>query len=414
MDCVIACDLGTGGVKSAVFRADGQCLVESVVAYETFYPAPGRHEQRPLDWWDAVVSSIRTLIARPDIDAGWIRGIAISGHSLGCVPLDAEGALLQHSVPIWSDGRAQDEADAFFAGYSYDSWYDTTGNGFPAPLYTLFKVLWLRRHLPDIFRATRTITGTKDYINFKLTGRLATDPSYASGTGLFDIAAGTYSAAILDASGLDAALFAEILPSTAIVGELLPDVAAMLGLAQKVKVMAGGVDNSCMALGSRTFRDGDIFCSMGSSSWLTIACTQPLLDRAVRPYSFAHVVPGLCISATSIFSSGTTVNWVRDTLMADIVASAKAEGRDVHQALADLALQAPPGCGGLLFVPTLGGGTSLEGGPAVRGAFVGLDLGHGRAEIMRATFEGVALALRMALDGLRSMACVSDEIVIVG
>jgi xylulokinase len=414
MDCVIACDLGTGGVKSAVFGADGVCLAESVVAYETFYPAPGRHEQRPLDWWNSVTSSIRTLLARPEVEASRIRGISISGHSLGCVPLDADGELLQHSVPIWSDGRAQAEAEAFFALYNYDLWYETTGNGFPAALYTLFKVLWLRRHLPDVFNATHTITGTKDYINFRLTGRLATDPSYASGTGVYDLAAGTYSGAILDASGIDASLFAEILSSTAVVGKLLPDVAAALGLPQDVQIMAGGVDNSCMALGSRTFRDGDIFCSMGSSSWLTIACKAPLLDRHVRPYSFAHVVPGLCISATSIFSSGTTVNWVRDILMSDVASSARAEARDVYQALADLAQEAQPGSGGLLFVPTLGGGTSLEGGPAVRGAFVGLDLGHGRPEIMRATFEGIALALRVALDALRKMTEVSDEIIIVG
>jgi len=108
------------------------------------------------------------------------------------------------------------------------------------------------------------------------------------------------------------------------------------------------------------------------------------------------------------------VNWVRDILMSDVASSARAEARDVYQALADLAQKAQPGSGGLLFVPTLGGGTSLEGGPAVRGAFVGLDLGHGRPEIMRATFEGIALALRVALDALRKMTEVSDEIVIVG
>jgi xylulokinase len=179
-------------------------------------------------------------------------------------------------------------------------------------------------------------------------------------------------------------------------------------------VIAGGVDNSCMALGASTFGEGDAFISMGSSSWLTVSSAKPLLDDVVLPYVFAHVVPDKFISATSIFSSGTSLNWVREQLMADIVAKAEAEGDDVHEALMTLALSSPRGARGLLFVPTLAGGTLLEGGSTVRGGFVGLDLQHGRADMMRATFEGIALALRIALDELRRMTPLRDEIIMVG
>lgn len=157
-----------------------------------------------------------------------------------------------------------------------------------------------------------------------------------------------------------------------------------------------------------------MFCAMGSSSWLTVAAARPVLDERVRPYSFAHVVPGMYISATSIFSSGTSLNWVRDTIAPDVAEQAQSAGQDPHDALAKIAAGARPGSGGLIFVPTLGGGTALEGGPAVRGAFVGLDLSHGRAEILRATFEGIALALRVALDELRGLTRTADEIILVG
>jgi xylulokinase len=153
---------------------------------------------------------------------------------------------------------------------------------------------------------------------------------------------------------------------------------------------------------------------MGSSSWLTVSSAKPLLDDVVLPYVFAHVVPDMFISATSIFSSGTSLNWVREQLMADIVAKAEAEGGDVHDALMTLALSSPRGAKGLLFVPTLAGGTSLEGGSTVRGGFVGLDLQHGRADMMRATFEGIALALRVALDELLRMTPLRGEMIMVG
>lgn len=411
---VIALDLGTGGAKAAVYTADGACVAERVVNYETFYPSASRHEQRPLDWWEAVCGSISALLEAPGVDKASIKAIALSGHSLGCVPLDADGALLQEFVPIWSDGRAEAEADAFFAKVDRNKWYRTTGNGFPAPLYTVFKIHWLRNHEPEIFARTKTIIGTKDFINYRLTGRISTDHSYASGTGVYDLEGWRYSPELLDAAGLAPDLMPAPVASTEIVGDVLPEIAQALGLPGGVKVIAGGVDNSCMALGASTFGEGDAFISMGSSSWLTVSAAKPLLDDVVLPYVFAHVVPGKYISATSIFSSGTSLNWVRENLMADIVARAEAEGRDTHEALMDLALSSPRGAKGLLFVPTLGGGTSLEGGPAVRGGFVGLDLQHGRADMMRATFEGIALALRVALDELRRMTPLSGEMIMVG
>ena len=385
-----------------------------MVAYPTYYPAPSWHEQKPADWSRSVEESIRNLLSRPEVESKEVAAIGISGHSLGCVPMTVDGIVLEEKVPIWSDSRADREASEFFTLIPSDEWYLTTGNGFPAPLYTLFKILWLRRVRPEIFARADVILGTKDYVNFVLTGRIATDHSYASGSGVYDLRAGHYSDDILAAAGLDRSLFPEPVKSTEVIGEVRPEIAARLGLPAGVKVVAGGVDNSCMALGARTFREGDVFSSMGSSSWLTVSSALPLLDARVRPYAFAHVVPGMFISATSIFSSGTTIDWVRDTLFADVVEEAKRSGREIHALLDELAGQSPHGANGLLFIPTLGGGTSLEGGSAVRGALIGLDLLHGRSDILRAAFEGIALALRVALDELRRMTAVGEDIIMVG
>ncbi|WP_336801016.1 xylulokinase [Kaistia sp. MMO-174] len=401
---VLALDLGTGGVKSALYDATGACLAERVQNYRTYFPAPGLHEQNLGEWWDAVSASIRALLDAEGVDRAAVGAISISGHSLGCIPLDADDRPLMQRVPIWSDARAGAEAEDFFRRFDYERWYGLTGNGFPAGLYPLFKILWLKANHPGIFARTRSIAGSKDFINLRLCGIHATDPSYASGSGAYDLHARAFSDEILNAAGVDRALFPEIVPSTAILGTVLPEIAAELGLPGDVVVVAGGVDNSCMALGARTFSEGDFYGSMGSSSWLTVSSAKPVLDSRVRPFAFAHVVPGQVISATSIFSSGTSLAFVKEMLMAE----------DGYEALFEQAASAPFGANGLLFVPTLGGGTSLEGGPEVRGAFVGLDLRHGKADMLRATIEGIALGLRVALDELRRLTDINPAMTIVG
>ncbi len=125
---------------------------------------------------------------------------------------------------------------------------------FPARLYSVFKILWYQDNEPEVFNQIDKVLGTKDYINFRLTGNIKTDYSYASGCGVYDLVNWQYSPELLQASGLDASIFPEIVPSTEVIGTLTPEAAESLGLPQSVKVACGGVDNSCMALGARNTR----------------------------------------------------------------------------------------------------------------------------------------------------------------
>ncbi|MDP3449268.1 MAG: FGGY family carbohydrate kinase, partial [Anaerolineaceae bacterium] len=275
---IISYDLGTGGNKASLYDADGRCLANVFVGYDTLYPEVGLHEQKPVDWWNAVIESTRLLIEKSKVDVNTIVGLGISGHSLGAVPVDKSGTLLRETTPIWSDLRAQKEAEAFFKHVDADQWYLTTGNGFPAPLYTVFKIMWYRTHEPEMFRQIYKVIGTKDYINQKLTGRIATDYSYASGTGVYDLKAWQYNQEFIEASDLPLEIWPEILPSTAVLGEILPDAAKQLGLPSSVKVVCGGVDNSCMALGAKNTRDGRVYTSLGSAAWIAVSSEQPVLD----------------------------------------------------------------------------------------------------------------------------------------
>lgn len=406
MAWVIGADLGTSGCKAAVFDEEGTVVAETVRSYDTHYPEPGFHEQSPDDWWSAVVETISDLVKKVGDSSRRIRAIALSGQSLALIPLGPDGSVLLNRVPIWSDTRAQKESELYFSGISEEQWYLQTGNGFPAPLYTLFKVMWLHAHKREIFEKTTTVIGSKDWINFRLTGHIATDPSYASGLGGFDLTAGRYSPELLGQAGVTEDLFPSIVPSSAPVGRLLSDVADHLGLADDVEVYAGGVDNSCMALGALNIEPGRVYAALGSSSWLTLCDSQPILDTSLRPFVFAHVIPGLFNSAVSTFASGTSASWATDVFLPQL--------KGDIDALVDLALRSEPGAEGTLFVPTINGGTVFEGGPDVRGSLVGLSGGLKPEHIARSIIEAIPMALRRPLDRLRELTTVGEPMIVTG
>jgi xylulokinase len=169
-----------------------------------------------------------------------------------------------------------------------------------------------------------------------------------------------------------------------------------------------------MALGARNVREGRTYASLGSSMWIAVSSSRPLLDDTAKPYVFTHVIPSMFTSAVAIFSGGTSLRWVRDQCCRNLTAQAAAQGCDPYELMTALAAESPVGAKKLLFNPSLAGGSSLEPTPHIRGAFLGLDLGHTQADVIRAALEGIALNLRIALDELRRLEPVAGEMVVVG
>jgi xylulokinase len=404
---IVAYDLGTGGAKASLYDAGGGCLASTFVSYETLYPDTGWHEQRPADWWNAVVKSTRDLLAASRANPADVACLAISGQSLAVIPVDGSGEPLRESIPIWSDTRASAQAAAFFKIVDPAAWYMTTGNGFPAECYSVFKMMWYRDNEPALLAKARLVLGSKDWLNLRLTGKAFTDFSYASGTGVYDLAGWKYHPGFIEASGLPASLFPEIVPSTHVIGNLTAFAAEALGLPRDVLVACGGVDNSCMALGARNTEEGRVYTSLGSSSWIAVSSAKPVLDPVAKPYVFTHVVPGLFTSAVSIFAGGSSFRWIRDAVLGGETAAG-------YDAMNEMAASAPVGANGLLFNPSLAGGSSQEPSPRIRGAFAAIDLRHTRADLVRAGMEGIAMNLGAVLGVLRRMVPLAPEMLMVG
>lgn len=408
-DKLIAWDLGTGGIKASLFDASGRSLAQVFRQYDTFFPRDKWVEQRPLDWWEAVCAATGSLLRESRCNPADIACAALSGHSLVAVPLDRNGRLLKDRVPIWCDMRSFDQVPLFFKDLSYEDWYTTTGNGDPPETYTVLKLMWMKAHEPEIFGQIDKILGSKDFINYKLTGRICTDPSYASGFGVFDLKAWDYEDRFFAAAGIDRSIFPEIIPSDAVVGTVTEAAARECGLLPGTPVACGAVDNTCMSLGATGLDEGRVYASLGSSAWIAVTSTEPIVDLQTRPFVFAHAKKGYYTSAVSIFSAGNSFRWVRDTLYQEC-----GNGTDTYGVMNREAEAVPPGSHGVLFNPTLAGGSAQEPSPNLKGGFLGLTLSTTRGDLTRAAMEGVAMALRKTLDILKTQTALSGDMLLTG
>uniref|UniRef100_UPI000769D6D4 FGGY family carbohydrate kinase n=1 Tax=Microbacterium sp. CCH5-D1 TaxID=1768780 RepID=UPI000769D6D4 len=313
---IIAHDLGTTGNKASLHHDDGRIVASVTVAYPAHFAAGGVAEQNPDDWWNAVVAATRDLIARTSTPTSDIVGLVVSGQMMGAVLLDAEGEPARPAI-IWADTRAGAQQRELEDAIGAERAYGILGHRLN-PTYSVEKIMWVRDNEPDVWARVRRVCVAKDFIVLRLTGRLATDRSDASGTNAYDQAAGTWSGEVLRAARLDRALFPEILESTQIAGALTDAAATALGLHTGVRVVMGGGDGPLAAVGSGVVapEDGAYVC-LGTSSWISFAADAPLHDPGMRTFTFDNVVPGSFVPTATMQAGGASVQWIAEALSPD-------------------------------------------------------------------------------------------------
>ncbi len=323
----------------------------------------------------------------------------------GALLVDAAGQPLRPCI-IWADQRATAQSDAICAACGREAIYRLTGLR-ASPAYTAAKLLWVKEHQPELYRRTYKVLHSKDYAAYLLSGVMATDYSDASGTQLLDIRARRWAVDMLAAIGLSEDILPDLHPSATVIGRVTPEAAAATGLLAGTPVVIGGGDGACATVGSGSVAEGAAYTYIGSSAWMALSTSQPLMDQRQRTITMAHLHPGMYFSLGNMQSAGGAYDWL-ERLLRD-------HGEEQHFAELDaLAASVPPGAGGLLFLPHLLGERAPYWNPAARGAFVGLAMPHGRAEVARATLEGVAFHLRLILDALREQGATVQAMRLIG
>src|SRR5437870_81872 len=299
MHALLGIDLGTTGVKAALFSAeDGHVLSSAFVDYPLMHPRPGWAEQDPATWWQATITAIRTCLVgavRHNVQPSDVRGVGLSGQMHGVVLLDDQHQVLRPCI-IWADQRSEPQcrwmAERVGAARLIELVSNPALPGFSAP-----KALWIRDNEPEIFAQASTIILPKDYIRYRLTGVLAMEISDAAGTCLLDVKHGTWSHEVLEAIGFDPALLPPVVASDAVCGTTTDEVASLTGLAAGTPVAGGGADNACGAVGNGVVQPGLVLVSIGTSGVVLAYGSYPQVDTSgpvPRAHTFNHAVPHAC------------------------------------------------------------------------------------------------------------------------
>jgi xylulokinase len=391
---IVAHDIGTSGDKASLHDATGRLLAAHTEPYPTDFEAGGRVEQDPADWWTAFCAATRKLLAATDTEPAEVACVAMSGQMMGVVLVDAADEAIRPAV-IWADTRARREARALAARVGVDHGYELLGHPIDAT-YCAAKLMWLRDHEADGWARATGFLVAKDHVTLRLTGRRTIDPSDASGTNLWDQAAGTWSTEMFDAAGIDPTLAPEVLPSASVAGGLRADAAAACGLQAGTPVVVGGGDGACAALGAGLVVDTPFaIAPLGSSAWISIVADRPVRDVQRRIVVYDHVIPGHVVPLGAMQAAGAALEWV-----AGIVG---ARDRGALGALVSAAGEVDAAAEGLFFLPYLLGERAPLWDPDVRGAFVGLARHHRPEHLVRACLEGVAFNLYGTLIALRAI-----------
>lgn len=412
MAYVLGIDIGTSGTKTVLFDKAGTVIASATVEYPLYQPENGWAEQEPLDWWNAVKSTVSTVISQSGIPAEEIKGVGLSGQMHGLVMLDKDNNVLRPSI-IWCDQRTAAECVEIEEKVGKKRLIEITAN--PALTgFTASKIMWVKNHQPDIYAKCAHILLPKDYIRFMLTGEYATEVSDASGMQLLDVPGRCWSDEVLEKLGIDKALLGKVYESPEITGYVTEEASKATGLAVGTAVVGGAGDNAAAAVGTGVVKEGRAFTTIGTSGVVFAHSDKISIDPKGRVHTFCCAVPGAWHVMGVTQGAGLSLKWLRDTVCSEEVAEAKVQNKDPYYIMDKEAEEVAIGAERLLYLPYLMGERTPHLDPDARGVFFGFSAMHGRPHMIRAVMEGVSYSLMDCLSVFSEMGIYPDSMIACG
>ncbi|MDH4138594.1 MAG: FGGY family carbohydrate kinase [Anaerolineae bacterium] len=402
-------DVGTQSTRVALLDLEGQVVASTSTPQKMMTPRPGWAEQDPDIWWHNALDNIHKAMEQAEATPDEVLAVGVCGQMHATVPLSRDGELLSHGVQLWCDKRSADLVDEFKAGPHVEAAMRLAGTT-PVPNWLGFNIKWLQVHEPDLYEKTWKFVLSKDYINYRLTGDIATDWSEASGSFLMDAKTKTWSPELAGYLELDLDKLPDVRASSDAVGKITAEAADLTGLAEGTLVTVGAGDMLCMLLSSGLTEPGRASDITGTASIMAIYVEEPVLDP--RLMNLHHALPGWIPFGISD-SGGGALKWFKDELCQAETAEAERSGKDVYDILNPKAAAVEPGSEGLLFFPYLMGERSL-GTPFARGVFFGLTPRTGTGAMVRAIMEGVTFELRRTLEIVEDAGNTVREVYTIG
>ncbi len=408
MDSILSVDLGTTAIKVILFETNGTVLAKSTQEYTLLTPSALAVELPVEVYWDAFKRGLAEVMAASNVDPARIQVIGISAQGETLITVDKNGSPLMNAI-VWLDNRAQDEAATLAKDFTNEKAYRITGQVEIVPTWPAAKILWLRRHAPDVFSRVAKFLLIEDYFIWRMTEAYVCEGSLICSTVYWDIIKKVWWKEMLNYLGVSEGQLPEIRESGEVVGPLLPGTAKELGLSPETLVATGALDQACGAIGVGNIAPGVISENTGAALAICATVDRPTFDEKGRMPCHYHGMRNTYMAHT-FTTGGMVLRWFRDMFCQPEVGVGSLCGLDSYDLLGKEAAAVPPGCDGLVMLPHLQGAMAPESNPKAKGVFYGFTLHHGRPHFIRAIMEAIAFAIRRNLDVLEDIGMAVTEI----
>jgi xylulokinase len=383
MNAILAVDIGTQSTRASIVSPEGEIAGIAQLVHETDSPHPGWSQQRPAQWWDEAKRAIAQILEQTGTSPEHIAAVASCGQMHGPVGIALDGSLTTDWVQLWCDKRCAPQVEAVRSGHDEKRLMGLAGNP-PNPAWTGLKLRWEKENNPSSYDRTAVYLVPKDFINFRLSGVPATDPTEASCSFLWDCNTQSYSQELAQVVGIDVAKLPPVHESFAEIGRVTDAAARETGLRTGTPVVAGGGDFPVSMLGFGLVGEGVTADVTGTSTLLAAHSVKPLVHPGIQ--NCRHAVDGF-IPFTLLDCGGLSVKWCKDMFEGTGHALA-------YDDLVTLAERAPAGSDGLLFFPYMMGERRSENVNA-RGGKVGIGVTSGATlnQLMEVKPDGAGAAI---------------------
>jgi len=389
MNYFLSIDLGTMGIKTCLIDEQGSIKATKSYEYPIKSEKNGEAVQDANEWWKGLQKGLSEIKKDWEKEMAQIVAISICGQMHTHVYLDAHNELLSDAI-TWLDQRGDTVIQEWKQTGDYERLFEQTAN-FPTTSYSAPNIIRIQEENPEMYHKTKKILLAKDYIKYRLTGEMVTDPSDASGTLLYDVEGLKWSQDAFDLLHINPDLFPEVAPSTAIIGKVSQKASAETGLKQGIPVINGGSDHAVAEIGSGLFESGAVSVIVGTAGVVASCSDQPKKDAKRRIICWAYPLEGKWDLLGITQTAASSLTWFRNTFDSD------SDG-EIFKQYSQIASQVQPGSEGLIFLPYLLGERTPYWDSKVRGVYFGLSMNHKKAHLIRAIMEGVVFSLRNCMD----------------
>ena len=411
---LLGMDCGTTNLKAIILGEDGTVVAEASRPSTFMDLKSDMREQDANEWWSNTVEIFKSLVEQAGHDiVKRIRGISISSHTVTMLPVDAEGNPLRNGITC-QDSRSIEELHYIVETIGYDRFVKIVG-GRPAVAFLPNKILWFKKHEPELFAKTVCFLQASSFINYKLTAKMTMDIDQATRTQCMDISTMEWSKEIGDVIGVD---LDAMLPKPRLVDEIIgfvtEEAAEETGLEEGIPVIAGCSDAMASMHATGMSRLGEAGESSGTTSLVFVGSdtkSAPDIPVVTKPCT----IDGMpWIFDAPIQATGASLKWFIEKMAAEEVAYAKEHDLNIYTYLNELALESKPGAGGLFFFPYLLGERAPLWNEYARGMFIGMGMDMKRSDLVRAVFEGTAFALRHVMETVKEAGATAELLRICG